>query len=391
MVKIVTKDNNLARNNTLVQDNNLAKNNKLRKLVYTINSFLGGVVTLTLLFFDPINLITPFNIFCGICWISLALCFKFSKFSLAELSLFGFMIVAIQFSATELLNFILYESVAELYFASAINLLLILVLFTAISFLLHSPKIATRISVSFIAASIATISIGTFNLSPEIRISSFTSLLEPLCYVLIAVYLVRALAIFQNEAATAKLEAKLFEQLAYSDELTGIANRRKITDFLQREIAVSKRYSTALSIILFDIDHFKKVNDNYGHNVGDKVLKTIASNCQTVLREIDLLGRWGGEEFLCVVPQTPEGGCLELAERLRLIVESSWIEDGPSVTASFGYTQFSNSDDFDSFVRRADNALYSAKENGRNRCEVCKFQETIDFSFKEVDIATQRT
>lgn len=349
--------------------NNTASNDKLRRLLYSIAAFIGGAISIALPFFETFNLITPIEVFCGLCWITLAFFFKFSKISLSQLSNYAFITIAIQFSATELLNFLLFESIAISYFSSAINVLLNLVLFVAVSFLLHTPKLATRLSIIFIAATMLTLYFGSFNLIPDIRLDHISSIIEPLSYVLIAAYLIRGLAIFRNEASSAKLEAQLFEKLAYSDELTGIANRRKLVEVLGREISMTERYKTPLSIIIFDIDHFKKVNDTFGHDIGDKVLQVVATNSSNGLRATDLLGRWGGEEFLCILPQTTEQDSYKVAEHIRLIIQTSIVTEGPSVTASFGYTQLIETDDFDSFVRRADQALYNAKELGRNRCE----------------------
>lgn len=161
-----------------------------------------------------------------------------------------------------------------------------------------------------------------------------------------------------------KVEAAMSAQLALTDALTGIMNRRAVEGLLEREMAKASRYERPLSLILLDLDHFKKINDTYGHARGDVVLKTLAKLIETNLRLEDSLGRWGGEEFIVVCSETGLEPALGVAERLRLIVaDHDW--DMP-VTASFGVAQWQASETLSEFFERTDKALYSAKQSGRN-------------------------
>lgn len=162
------------------------------------------------------------------------------------------------------------------------------------------------------------------------------------------------------------------EAMAITDPLTGLFNRRRLDDVLRREWAVTQRYKNSLSCIMIDIDHFKKINDQYGHAAGDDVLKQVATLVRSRLREVDLAARFGGEEFVILLPQTDKEGALILAERLRsTICEKPIPANGKdlTVTASFGVS--ANRDvvegDPEDLLRGADIALYHAKNDGRNR------------------------
>ena len=164
-------------------------------------------------------------------------------------------------------------------------------------------------------------------------------------------------------------DKKRIEQLSITDKLTGIANRSKLDDFLNNEIKRARRYESSLGVVLLDIDNFKRVNDTYGHLVGDKVLVAIANILKSNIREIDFLGRWGGEEFLIVCPHTNKEGIMTLCETLRKKIEEYDFKNCTKQTASFGVTSFSKDDTIDSIILRADNALYRAKEIGKNTVE----------------------
>ena|GEM_PF-435365 len=163
-----------------------------------------------------------------------------------------------------------------------------------------------------------------------------------------------------------KIEAHL-KELATIDELTGVANRTKVKELLDREVDRARRYRNPLSLIYFDIDHFKQVNDTYGHKAGDNVLIKITQLIQKELRKTDILARWGGEEFLIVIPETSLHNGVVLANKLREIIEEFEFDQASKVTCSFGVTQFTLHDDIDKFIERADKALYEAKDSGRNR------------------------
>jgi two-component system cell cycle response regulator len=161
-------------------------------------------------------------------------------------------------------------------------------------------------------------------------------------------------------------------RLANSDGLTGLQNRRRATERLDAEIARARRYGTPLSLLLCDVDHFKQVNDRFGHNMGDEVLVRVASQLHETLRQVDLVGRWGGEEFLVLLPDTDTDGARIVGERLRLAIEAMPpFHQGPSsVTCSVGIANYQGEENSAVFVDRADQALYKAKKGGRNRCEL---------------------
>ncbi len=168
------------------------------------------------------------------------------------------------------------------------------------------------------------------------------------------------------------LSHERLQRVAAIDSLTGLYNRRFGMERLSQEFSRSVRSNEPLGIVLFDIDHFKSVNDTYGHQVGDNVLKAIAENVKGALREGDTLMRYGGEEFLAVLPGAGETDLRTVGERMRRIVESSvHFESGSEVrvTISLGGASFPSADaaDLDDLIRKADAAMYSAKKTGRNR------------------------
>jgi diguanylate cyclase (GGDEF)-like protein len=160
--------------------------------------------------------------------------------------------------------------------------------------------------------------------------------------------------------------------LASRDELTGILNRRALMARLHEEWALSFRYGTPMSLIMLDIDHFKQVNDRFGHQVGDEVLVRFTTLVQKELRVNDLFARYGGEEFIILLPQTRETEAVALAERIRSVLEVQAEQPSlPGITSSFGVAQWHGSMvDVYELLQYADRALYRAKQAGRNRVEV---------------------
>jgi diguanylate cyclase (GGDEF)-like protein len=160
------------------------------------------------------------------------------------------------------------------------------------------------------------------------------------------------------------------EELAQFDELTGALNRRMIMAALDEELARAQRNGTRCSVALIDLDHFKRVNDQYGHPVGDETLRTFAITVFANIRSVDKLGRYGGEEFLLVLPDTAPDAAERMMERLRAIVaDIDWtaISPGMTVTMSSGITALASGDSADAALARADAALYRAKAAGRNQ------------------------
>jgi diguanylate cyclase (GGDEF)-like protein len=162
---------------------------------------------------------------------------------------------------------------------------------------------------------------------------------------------------------------KDLEILSQTDRLTGLCNRHKLDEVLRAELRRVRRYRKPFSVIMLDVDHFKKVNDTFGHHAGDEVLARLAGTLTGHARETDTVGRWGGEEFLIVCPETDLDVAMRLAERLRRGVEETDFPATGGITASFGVASGSGEDEFESLTRRADEALYRAKQAGRNRVE----------------------
>jgi len=173
----------------------------------------------------------------------------------------------------------------------------------------------------------------------------------------------------EEAAITDRLKTEL-EHVALTDKLTGLANRRKLEDVSRDLLARKRRSKDVFSVIILDIDKFKSVNDTHGHQVGDEVLKSVAHVLKSELRDVDFVGRWGGEEFIVLCPTTSLMGAANVAEKLRAAME---MHDFPVVkrkTASFGVAEVAGDETLDQAVTRADAALYRAKENGRNRVEL---------------------
>lgn len=164
-----------------------------------------------------------------------------------------------------------------------------------------------------------------------------------------------------------KEKSNLLEYQASHDKLTGLFNRNKFDEIYTKELKRAKRYKNNLSMILFDIDNFKYVNDTFGHQIGDDVLKEISRLVSNSIRETDISVRWGGEEFLILLPQTDLFGAQAVAEKLRINIKNEVITQKQlNITASFGVTQMNETDDENILVSRCDKLLYKAKNSGKN-------------------------
>ncbi|OUS27922.1 hypothetical protein A9Q98_08560 [Thalassotalea sp. 42_200_T64] len=171
-------------------------------------------------------------------------------------------------------------------------------------------------------------------------------------------------ATFEDITIRKELEEKL-RSLASSDPLTSCLNRRSFENQVKQQLSLVQRHQQNLALILFDIDHFKAVNDNFGHDKGDEILVAIANTARNTLRSSDIIARWGGEEFLVLLPSNDIHGAMQTAERLRRAFQA--MSTSPQVTCSFGVTAFTNGDELNTMVKRADIALYQAKDSGRNK------------------------
>lgn len=161
--------------------------------------------------------------------------------------------------------------------------------------------------------------------------------------------------------------ARDLERLSSLDSLTGALNRRTCERILRDELERAERYDRSLGVALFDVDHFKRINDRYGHPAGDDVLRDIAHRVRSTLRKSDALVRWGGEEFLVLLPETDAGGAMAAAERIRRLVGDDPAELGVHTTISVGVASWRRGEDGAALIQRADDRLYRAKREGRNR------------------------
>ncbi len=171
--------------------------------------------------------------------------------------------------------------------------------------------------------------------------------------------------VVENRRLLARLERQ-----AMVDEMTGLYNYRTFKARLEEEFGRAGRYGEPLALMMIDVDHFKRINDTYGHRTGDEILRAVASILASSCREVDLPARYGGEEFAVVLPRTDEDGAYMLGERVRSSVESAGLLPASKVTVSVGVAELLAEDSVDSLVERADSALYEAKRRGRNR--VCR-------------------
>ncbi|WP_136067242.1 GGDEF domain-containing protein [Modicisalibacter radicis] len=164
------------------------------------------------------------------------------------------------------------------------------------------------------------------------------------------------------------VQQRRLRRLSDTDGLTGLANRRRLMQRLREEMAGARRHERPLSLLLLDLDHFKRINDTWGHLKGDQVLKQLAELCCNALRGEDLVARLGGEELAILLPCTPIDAAMQLAERLRAAIAGHdfGITQG-RVTASLGVAEHRENDSIDAFIERADRGLYAAKHAGRNR------------------------
>lgn len=184
------------------------------------------------------------------------------------------------------------------------------------------------------------------------------------------------------EIKNQQIQNDKLEELAFIDPLTNCVNRRKFNELSNKDLQRSARYGNELSFLMLDIDHFKNINDTYGHAVGDEVLKHFSSVCLDLARDTDVVARIGGEEFVVMLPETNTDGALTFAQRFREIIYNSTLtidEHTIKYSVSIGISIFDTNRDtsVDMILHKADLALYKAKENGRNRCEIYKEEEIV--------------
>ena len=193
-----------------------------------------------------------------------------------------------------------------------------------------------------------------------------------LAEVMLQIFSLRASAELERMRSEREIEKKnrMLLELSVTDSLTNLYNHKYILDSLTKEIDREGRYHNNLSIIMFDLDHFKKINDTFGHQVGDEVLISVASTLKSSLRPVDIIGRYGGEEFLAILPNQSIESAKIVGEKIRENIQDiKWDVPDLKVTVSGGIIQFKDESAAD-LINKADELLYRAKENGRNRMEI---------------------
>ncbi|MCI5146640.1 MAG: GGDEF domain-containing protein [Candidatus Electrothrix sp. AR3] len=176
---------------------------------------------------------------------------------------------------------------------------------------------------------------------------------------------------------------RLLERLSTHDDLTGLYNRRHLVTSLKQEFSLCQRHNNMLSLMILDLDHFKDINDTFGHEFGDYVLKDFSNTLRTHVRRSDLVFRFGGEEFIILLPQTDEAGALSMAEKIRQVCEEKQIQKADCITqltVSIGVISYQRDlhQSPGCMISSADKALYQAKEMGRNRIIVFRKNDSTD-------------
>jgi diguanylate cyclase (GGDEF)-like protein len=199
-----------------------------------------------------------------------------------------------------------------------------------------------------------TIFLVKYNISPQsvIGVDLFSQF--------VVVYLFSLILLSVHEVRERKDELSLKEE-AYFDYLTGLLNRRGILNELVKQMNYAIRYDVPLSVVLIDIDNFKRINDEFGHDVGDYVLQSFSENLKNNIRSFDFIGRYGGEEFLLVSSGINLDSAIQFAEKLRKLISDDNYVTGSRITASFGVAEYMKGDDTNSLLKRADLAMYDAK------------------------------
>jgi diguanylate cyclase (GGDEF)-like protein len=200
--------------------------------------------------------------------------------------------------------------------------------------------------------------------------------INPLAALMITILLIQRMGVLQQNQAD-------------TDSLTGLLNRRAMVRILEQELERSTRYKKTFSIIIFDVDNFKDVNDTFGHFVGDHVLRGISDLMRRAIRQTDSISRWGGEEFLISLPETELESAKAFAERALTLMRQAQIGRVTNVTASFGVAAFASGLTLDALLHRADYAMYQAKQNGRNQVAVYSTERQNDDSFEDGKIKTR--
>ncbi len=256
---------------------------------------------------------------------------------------------------------ILYTKTGLLFSAGFSSTVIWASLIYPLSFLFLPHKLALQYSWVYFAL-MATIGLGGYLAAPSVNLTAVNTVIQ---------FYLASLAYLIIETINSRYRKGFLEmsEIANTDSLTGLRNRRNMYQYLEAEYNRSRRSGNTFAVFVMDVDHFKKVNDEFGHARGDQALVNLARLLEEVLRSYDLLARWGGEEFLVLAPDTTFVEAKELAHRIVTSVSNRTLLENIPLTISAGFTVNRPSDTIDTIISRADKALYKAKTKGRNRYE----------------------
>ena len=235
-------------------------------------------------------------------------------------------------------------------------------------FVLLDRRRGLRLGIGLLLASVVLVATGA---GPELvgpggSTEALVYLVRVHAFLVLLLVLASAIATLREQLSRALARSEALEELATTDPLTGLANRRAATEVLEHQAQAAERYDRPLSVITIDIDRFKSINDTHGHPAGDQVLRAIAEVLRSQARDADLVARWGGEEFVIIAPDTTGADATVLAERCRSAVAEARA-GGFEVTATFGVAQLRAGEPVDALLVRADRLLYEAKHHDRCR------------------------
>ncbi len=250
-----------------------------------------------------------------------------------------------------------------------VSYLTLAVLYVA-AHLVFDSRNALRVSLALYAAGIAIVLVRIpSEIYGGLSFEEVSWLLRMHAFMGAVIAIAYAWSYINDQFSQQRAETKAMHRLAHTDQLTGIANRRQLYSEIHKETEEASRYERPLAMILFDLNHFKRVNDTYGHDRGDVVLREVVRVIEPLLRKTDRLGRWGGEEFMILAPESDITQAGWLAERIRASIAEHEYGFTPGVTVSLGLAQYKTGETPEALITRADEALYKAKTLGRNRTE----------------------
>lgn len=238
------------------------------------------------------------------------------------------------------------------------------ILICVLAYVVFDNASALKIAASIFVFSLA---LASTQFLPASSPTGYVAILQFHAYLAFIIGAIHILSHIKTELSESQAKTDMLELIAFKDSLTGLNNRRRVYEALKNNLVIAERYARPFSLILLDIDHFKQINDAHGHDVGDLVLKEFANLISLHVRKTDIVGRWGGEEFLIVCHETPLEEVSHLAERMCKVIAKHTFPTVKQVTASFGAVSHSEGITAEDMLKSADLLLYEAKNSGRNQ------------------------